>query len=84
MIISCKSQEKENPKALGKKDQKFYLDRLSFNESKDVLFSNVKYVTGNINDKATLYNINNPENISLNIGDVNIIFDYRQFWINKK
>lgn len=83
LIISCKSQEKENPKKLGEKDQTFYLDRLSFNENKDVLFSNVKYVVGNINDKAILYNINNPENIILNIGSTNVRFDYMQFWVNK-
>lgn len=84
LIISCKSQEKENPKILGEKNQIFYLDRLSFNENKDILLSNVKYVIGNINDKAILYNINTPENIILNIGSTNVIFDYMQFWVNKK
>jgi len=84
LILSCKSQEKENPKILGEKNQIFYLDRLSFNENKDILLSNVKYVIGNINDKAILYNINTPENIILNIGSTNVIFDYMQFWVNKK
>ncbi|ATA88513.1 hypothetical protein CGC58_01430 [Capnocytophaga stomatis] len=82
--MSCKSQEKENPKTLGEKNQIYYLDRLSFNENKDVLLSNVGYVMGDFSDKAILYNINSPENILLNIGSTNIIFDYMQFWADKK
>ncbi|MFK8281921.1 hypothetical protein [Capnocytophaga cynodegmi] len=84
LIMSCKSQQKENPKGLDEKNQIFYLDRLSFNENKEVLLSNVEYVIGNVGDKVILYNINTPENILLNIGNTNIIFDYMQFWVNKK
>ncbi|GIJ93226.1 hypothetical protein CAPN001_06360 [Capnocytophaga stomatis] len=84
LIMSCKSQQKENPKGLGEKNQIFYLDRLSFNENKEVLLSNVEYVIGNVDDKVILYNINTPENILLNIGSTNIIFDYMQFWVNKR
>ncbi|WP_157909174.1 hypothetical protein [Capnocytophaga stomatis] len=84
LMMSCKSQEKENPKTLGEKNQIYYLDRLSFNENKDVLLSNVGYVMGDFSDKAILYNINSPENILLNIGSTNIIFDYMQFWADKK
>ncbi|EKB57719.1 hypothetical protein [Bergeyella zoohelcum] len=84
LIISCKTQEKENPKTLGEKNQIFYLDRFSFNENKDVLLSNVEYVIGNINDKLILYNISTPENIVLNIDNTGVAFDYMQFWVNKK
>lgn len=84
LTISCKSREKENPKTLGEKNQTFYLDRLSFNENKEVLLSNVEYVIGNVDDNVILYNINTPENILLNIGNTHIIFDYMQFWVNKK
>ncbi|MGU3373948.1 hypothetical protein [Chryseobacterium sp. M5A1_1a] len=82
-IISCKSQDKENPKKLGEKNNTFYLDRITFKENKDTLLSGVKYVIGNINDKATLYNINDPEKILVKIGSCDIKFDYMQFWTNK-
>lgn len=82
-IISCKSQDKENPKKLGEKNNAFYLDRMTFKENKDVLLSGVKYVMGNVNDKATLYNISSPEKILVKIGNCDVEFDYMQFWTNK-
>ncbi|AMO19110.1 hypothetical protein V8245_13885 [Flavobacterium columnare] len=82
-ITICKSQEKENPKYLEKKDSTFYIDKITFKENKDTLFSKITHVLGNINDKVYLYNIDSPENISTNIGNTNIKFDYMQFWIKK-
>ncbi|OWP87420.1 hypothetical protein BWK60_03870, partial [Flavobacterium covae] len=82
-ITICKSQEKENPKYLEKKDNTFYIDKITFKENKDTLFSKITHVLGNINDKVYLYNIDSPENISTNIGNTNIKFDYMQFWIKK-
>lgn len=83
-ITSCKSQEKENPKILGNKYGTFNLDRVTFKENKDFLLSKVKYVLGNINNKVNLYNIDKPETLLLKIGDLDVKFDYLQFWLNKK
>ncbi|QYS86902.1 hypothetical protein JJC03_02535 [Flavobacterium oreochromis] len=83
-ISDCKSQYQENLKYLEKKSNPFYIDKITFKENKDTLFSSVTYILANINNKVNLYNIDFPENILTNIGSINLRFDYMQFWVNQK
>ncbi|HEX8576781.1 MAG TPA: hypothetical protein VF677_10860 [Flavobacterium sp.] len=84
LFISCESQDKENPKYLGKEFGIFKIDRVSFNEDKDVLFSKVDIYMTDTENKINTYTIKDSKNLALQLGGIDIKTNQLQWSINSQ